>query len=465
MTKAEKSAICRILFDLIQADSIIDSKEIEHFLHLREKYNIAQEDEITASQITFADAITIISNSDYELKKIILQDCSDMTTSDGFCARSEALVMFAINSKLNTDDVDVDVISIKKTVFNIESASVLYIESRCELAINEIILKNYRTISKECQIAGFNFVYIPRIIAHYKESNPKLIKQIIHFLAPNFSNDGVDTIINGLLKMTTRSFCKDILCNKLGVSALRDTAPALLIKIGHSYVGETIYANYLKLEVDKDLVSELQRRHDEFLSMLSSDFISVKTSEEKQKQFLYHGFYKQLLDIFLIRKSIRSRVLIQPYTEEIIFPDIDQKLDKLHRREKALYVFLLMMSKDGGINFNQPKTTRQFDSFNRKMQLIQEKYQIIYSAFGGEKDKAPDLRQPEIRRPIISCLKKSLSRLEEALYNFNDYTISKDKYGYLKIGLESNLLYYFSSGVGYIQIFETELFDKVNMIK
>lgn len=114
MTKAEKSAICRILFDLIQADSILDSKEIEHFLHLREKYNIAQEDEITASQITFADAITIISNSDYELKKMILQDCSDMTTSDGFCARSEALVMFAINSKLNTDDVDVDVISIKK---------------------------------------------------------------------------------------------------------------------------------------------------------------------------------------------------------------------------------------------------------------------------------------------------------------------------------------------------------------
>ena len=41
MTKAEKSAICRILFDLIQADSIIDSNEI------------------TASQITFADAIIL----------------------------------------------------------------------------------------------------------------------------------------------------------------------------------------------------------------------------------------------------------------------------------------------------------------------------------------------------------------------------------------------------------------------
>ena len=59
-------------------------------------------------------------------------------------------------------------------------------------------------------------------------------------------------------------------------------------------MSEKQYMQTTKLEVDKDFVSELQKRLDEFLSMLSSDFISVKTSEEKQKQFLYHGFYKQL---------------------------------------------------------------------------------------------------------------------------------------------------------------------------
>jgi len=48
---------------------------------------------------------------------------------------------------------------------------------------------------------------------------------------------------------------------------------------------------------------------------------------------------------------------------------------------------------------------------------------------------------------------------------FTAIEVLKNWVKYLKIGLESNLLYYFTSGVGYIQIFETELFDKVNMIK
>lgn len=465
MKKNEKAAICRILFDLIQADAIIDSGEMEQYSILQEKYNISNDDEVAATQITFADAVTTIACSDNDLKNMVLQDCSDMTTSDGFCARSEALLMIALNSKLNADDTDIEIISIPKPVFNIESASVLYVESQYDLAVNTIIQENYRTIFKECQIAGFNFIYIPKVISHYRESSPELINQIIHFLAPNFSKEGIETIIKGLLSMTTRSFCKDILCNKLGVDALRNTSPSLLVKIGHSYVGETIYANYLKIEVDKDIVGVLQQQLDRFLSMLSSDVISVKTAEEKHNQFLYHGFYKQLLDIFLIRKSIRSRIFVQPYTEEIIFPDIDQKLDKLHRREKALYVLLMMMSKDGGINFNLPKTTRQLDNYNRKMQQLQNRYQLIYSALGGEKDKAPDLRQAEIRRPIISCLKKSISRLSDALYNFNDYTISKDEYGTLKIGLESDLLYYHSGTANYIQIFETELYNKVKLVK
>lgn len=465
MKKEEKAAVVRILFDLIQADAIIDTGEMEQYSVLCEKYNIDKDDEVAASQITFADAVTTISESDENLKNSLLQDCSDMTTSDGFCARSEALLMIALNSKLLSDDFDVEVISIPKPVFNIESASILYIESRYELAVNDKIQENYRSIFKECQIAGFNFIYIPHVISHYKESDPELIKQIIHFLAPNVSDGGVDAIISGLLSMTTRSFCKDILCNKLGVESLRGTNPALLIKIGHSYVGENIYANYLKVEIDEDFIPMLQNLLDQFLSMLSSDVITIKTAEEKHSQFLYHGFYKQLLDIFLVRKSIRSKVFIHPYREEILFPDIDQKLDKLHRREKALYVLLLLMSKDGGINFNQPTTAKQMEHFNHRMQQLQDKYQIIYSALGGEKDKAPDLRLPEIRRPIISCLKRSLSRLEEMLYNFNDYTISKDEYGFLRIGLESDLIYYYSSEHGYIQIYETELFNKIKKVR
>jgi hypothetical protein len=462
MIKSEKSAICRILFDLIQADLIIDSGEMEHYSTLRDKYSINSDDEITASQITFAEAVNSLSFSDSATKESLLQDFSNMTLSDGFCARSEALLMLALKSKLNAEDSDIQLISIPKPVFNVESASILYIESRYEKSLNETIGHNYRTIFKECQIAGFNFIYIPKVIEHYKQSEIELTTKIIHFLAPKFSDDGVRAIIDGLFSMSTSSFCKDILCNKLGITALRETPPSLLIKVGQSYVGESVYSNYLRIEIDETVISTLQNMLDIFLSMLSSDIISVHMAEEKHNQFLYYGFYKQLLEIFLIRRNIRSRVFIQPYTEEFVFPDIDEKLSKLHRREKALYLLLLIMSSEGGINFNQPKMAKELSHYDQKMQRIQNKYQLIYKYLGGE--KAPDLRQPEIRRPIISCLKKSLSNLENVLYNFQDYTITKDEYGTLKIDLEPEVQYLYEAHSGYVQLSKTELYAKVKKI-
>ena len=182
MRKDEKIAIVRILSDLIKADSIIDSGEINQYMLLRDKYSIDDNIEIAATQITFADAIKVLSKSDETLRQNFFSDCSDITISDGFCARSEALLMIALQKMLLTDDEVIDVISIPKPVFNIESASVLYVESRYEHLVNETISKYYRVIFKECQIAGFKFIYIPKVIDHYKNSNLELVKQIIHFL-------------------------------------------------------------------------------------------------------------------------------------------------------------------------------------------------------------------------------------------------------------------------------------------
>ena len=57
MRKDEKIAIVRILSDLIKADSIIDSGEIDQYMLLQDKYSINDEIEIAATQITFAEAI------------------------------------------------------------------------------------------------------------------------------------------------------------------------------------------------------------------------------------------------------------------------------------------------------------------------------------------------------------------------------------------------------------------------
>lgn len=239
--------------------------------------------------------------------------------------------------------------------------------------------------------------------------------------------------------MTTASFCKDLLCNKLGIGVLRNTYPALLIKIGNSFVGETSYANYVKIEIDENVVEAVQRFVDRFCEMLSSDVYVVSTSEERDNQFLFHGFYKQLLDIFLVRRNIRSVIQLNPYKEEILFPDIDSKAIGLHRREKALYALLLCQGKDG-INFNLPRSADALERYNHRIKRIQQRYSAIYEMFGGEKDAAPDLSVPEIRRPIFSCLKRSIKNLQ-ALYNPADYNITKSGDGAFSVNVEPELVY------------------------
>ena len=224
-----------------------------------------------------------------------------------------------------------------------------------------------------------------------------------------------------------------------GITDLRNTYPSLLIKIGNSFVGEDAYANYLKIEVDEDILSTVQVFIDKFCAMLSSDVYVVNTSEERDSQFHFHGFYKQLLDIFLIRKNIRSHIVIDPYKEEIYFPDIDAKANGLHRRERALYAMLLCCGSEG-LNFNQPKSSDALVKYNKRIAKIQAKYKTLYSMFGGEGETAPDLGEPTIRRPIFACLKRSLKNLP-SLYNPEDYNVTKDRDGIFSVNVDNNLIF------------------------
>ncbi|MDE5676064.1 MAG: hypothetical protein K2I44_12090, partial [Muribaculaceae bacterium] len=363
-----------------------------------------------------------------------------MTVIEVFCSHSEALLMGSLTSLLKPDmNFRSEVISIPKSNFNIDTATALYIENKYDPETNRAILNNHRSIFKEFQLAGFHFVYIPKIIDHYKNTDPRLFKEILSFIAPSMSDSGLDHTHRSLLKMTTGIFCKDLLCNKCGITDLRDTVPSVLIKISNSEVGETLYANYLKIYVDQDITTTVRSFIDHFSEMLRGDIFVISTSEERNNQFHFNGFYKQLLEIFLVRRNIRSAVHIDPYKENIFFPDIDSKASGLHRREKALYALLLCQGSKG-INFNAPKSADEFEKYKRRMRRIQQRYAAIYEMFGGNRDGAPDLSVPEIRRPIFSCLKRSIKSLQ-ALYNPEDYNITKGADGSFSVHVEPEAVF------------------------
>ncbi|MDE6290067.1 MAG: hypothetical protein K2M16_00910 [Muribaculaceae bacterium] len=438
MTRQEKTAIARIFADLIKADRIVDTGEMEYWRNVCRKYELDRDIRIAASNMTFADSVNTIRQSG--LGADLLGDCRAMTVSDGFCAHSEALLMIALTAMFTSGSrFNAEVYSLPRASFDIDIATAIYVENDTDPETNEAIRRHYRSIFKEFQLTGFHFVYIPKIIEHYSGTDPVLFRDILAFLAPSLSEEGIDKAYDALMDMTTGTYCKDLLCNKCGFTELRNTPPSILIKIGNSFVGEDRYANYLKIEVDDDILHTVQKFIDDFSEMLSSDVFVVNTSEERGDQFHFHGFYKQLLDIFLVRRNIRSSVVIDPYREEIRFPDIDACAAGMHRREKALYALLLCQG-SAGISFNRPRSGAELKRFESRMKRFQTRYAAIYELFGGGKESAPDLTQPEIRRPIMACIRRSIGKLD-ALYNREDYTVTKDAEGSFAVHVEPRLVY------------------------
>lgn len=60
--------------------------------------------------------------------------------------------------------------------------------------------------------------------------------------------------------------------------------------------------------------------------------------------------------------------------------------------------------------------------------------------FGGDRDSVPDLRQPEIRHPIFSCLKRFSKNLP-SLYNPEDYNITKSLDGVFSVNVDSDIVF------------------------
>lgn len=441
MTHQQRIAVTRIFADLIKADAIIDAGEMDMYARIVEEYGITRAIECAATEMTLADAVHIMSKAGIRLRQQFVADCSAMTVSDGFCAPQEALLMMALRQCVGDDgDGSAEVISAYEPDLRIEANQVIYVESRYSERVNDEVRRDYRNIVNMFRLAGFNFIYIPYVANHYKQYESGTFVQVANFLAPNLSSEELLILQKNLTGMTTVQFCKEQLCARLGMTSLHDAEPSVLIKISSNYVSNHLYGNFLRVEVDREGYDVVQKLMDSYVEMLSSDLVMVSHVDESKGRFLYHGFYKQLFDMYTIRQGQVCTIEINPYQGVIRLPEINKNLEGLRRKEKALYVLLLLESKRGGISFSQPENARQLAAFNQRMKKVMVEYNKIYEMFGGEKNAAPDIALAEIRKPMISNIRKSVKLLQNDLRNAEDYTIRKDGDGVFSIPIDNKMV-------------------------
>ena len=454
----------RVMTDLIEADGIIDTRELGIFDTIRSKYGIKKEDEVAASDCSLSLALQTLSASDDQLKSMLLKDFNDIAMSDDICAREEALLILAIRSCLTNEmGREVSIVSICADDLDFERAQILYVESEYDHSINEQINRCYREISAEFRLSGFDFVYLPQIAEHYKSIPQNALMQITSFLYPKVSDERLATIIAQLQTLSTANFCKEQLSAKFNISALSSVPPSLMVKIGNSRVDDKMMANFMLIEINDNVLEDIRAILDMFTESYHNEHIPYLT--EEKGRFVFKGFYKQVFDILMLKRGIQSTVVIDTRNEKIYFPEADVRLEKIHRREKALYALLLLESASGGINFNKPGTPKQLERYNRRMTAVQAKYKMIYRMFGGDEKTAPNLEQSDIRLPMFSLLKRQILKLSDILSHANDYIIQRNIYGNYSINLSAGLCCCIDEKNGeVIPMLESETWQKIAAI-
>ena len=462
MKQTERAAIMRITTDLVEADGIIDTREIDFLDDLREKYGIQKEDEVKAASLSLASAMSVLAEADKSLRRDLLGDFMGIAMSDDFCAREEALLILALRNCLADTDSMVKVVSIKASGFNFEESQILYVENEYDKKINEQIKSNYREICNEIRLSGFDFVYLPKVAEHYSSIPRDSLFKITGVLYPKVSDARLKATINQLRNLTTDKFCKEQLSAKLGFREMETIEPSLMVKIGDSLVNNEAITNFLIIGINNNVLHDIRHNLDIFSMAFRTERLNYL--QEEKGRFVFKGFYKQVFDIFMLRRGVQSNVLIDTFNERIFLPDADTAIEKIHRREKALYALFLLESANGGINFNKPTSPKQMERYNRRIASVQQKYCKIYHMFGGDTSAAPNLEQSEIRLPMISLLKRQITKLGDVLYHADDYVVQRNGFGNYNVGIKPEMIFCTTPQNEVIPLSESDVWRQISQL-
>ncbi len=439
MTASQRAAITRVLIDLIKADKVIDSREMELYDKLKKKYSINREDEITAYGMTMHEAVEHLRYLKTEDLDDLLSAFVDMAMSDDFCAREEALLITMLKMCLAGTEPYCDVISTVIEDNWFDERQVLYVESHHDKAVNYAILQDYRIITKELKLCGLEFVYLPHILHHYVTTPRETLHDVVSMLSPTLTDDAISGLLTKIRLFKTDTFCIEQLHHKLGFESLADTPPALLLRVNQSRVGPKVYTNFLRIELDDQVKDTVMRFVDMFLEYNGSDRIVISHKRDEAGKFLYSGFYRQLFEILLLQKSVECEMKIDFINSQFSFPELGLLLTGIHRREKALYVLFIYEASrsgirdengtikiNGGISFAPPQVASGLTAFNRRMALLQKRYARIYSELGGEEEEAPDILRQESRLPMLAVIRKCIMKHKDQIYDADRFTITRN---------------------------------------
>lgn len=410
MKESVRQGIYRIIYDMIKADFLITEDELDFMEGICLTYDIDTHVREDAMQMSLARAMQEIQHLTPRQRDQLMGLLDQLTTKDGTCYREEALLMMAVQLTLSPRE-ETQVLSLPHQSLMIDADQVLFIENGFDIRANEQITQHYVHLLNTLRIGGFDFIYVPQMVTQLIPEGSGLLNKVVTHMAPPRSEAETEAIVQSVRHLTTERMFREILLGCMGFDIQID-GPALLLRISQSEVNGDTLDNYIAIRLHDNITQHIDQFVDRLLGMQKSPMLTIRNVSLSPHAFVYSGFYRILFDLITRRKGISCQLHIYPYRHGNILTisQVGEMQSKempleIGPKESAFYIFLIEETlQHGGFNIAAatPADLKYLDE-------AQQRFRQVYLRHCN-RDQAPDITNPEIRRPMLSKIKRAIQQ-------------------------------------------------------
>lgn len=352
-----KTALAKVLSDLVQCDGIVNQGEIDFLQQIYSVLRINQASRQKATSLSLSEAVKTLRSLGQAEKRAILYLFQQLSLSDDALDPSESLLITALLLSIDieipeTQDLKAHFVSIPNLNFDTRNA-VLYVEPSYDEAINAAILDDYDAICKLLDSKKREFFYLPMALRDM-EGMKNTFRNTLNYIEPTLSDEQLDIIDQGLEQLDSVFFSKEIFLNYLNTNGLNIEKPAFFFKIGNQKPGS--HQDFLILEISENPLETLQRifKLNKHITKIQAkaltanemkffEKITLKPIHAQKNELNYTGFHKIIIDILLKYNASHevSRLFINTHGD-IFLTDRNNTEVKMPTLSKALYILCLL---------------------------------------------------------------------------------------------------------------------------
>lgn len=351
-----KTAVAKVLSDLIQSDGIVNQGEINYLRQVFKSLKIHDSHLKTAGTLSLADAAEILRGCGDAEKRLLLYMIQQLSASDGEIAPTETLLVSALLLSIGVEVAEAQglharIVSIPGPGFDTRN-TVVYVENGEHSQLHEVLGRQYDSLSHLLERQGWSFFYLPRVMEDLIQKQ-HTFKQMLTYLEPMLSEEQLQLIAHDLKTFNSSDLSKELFLNYLNAKGFNIERPAFLFKIDS--LKPDRHQDFLMLDIADDPLNtleaflalnehvmeiELKAPNKNFQKYLVS--LTMPREAHGPDAFEYTGFHKIIIDTLLKYHSEQgiSRLRISSDGHLFLVDRNDAEI-KIHTLGRALYILYL----------------------------------------------------------------------------------------------------------------------------